>query len=403
MVHQDAAILQAAVDPQLGMVVVIPALAEPDLLSTLDALQCCEMPACGVEIVVLINNAMAAEGAVREANQRLFEQCLERGQGDIPEHVVLCSDLPDRHAGVGLARKLGLDLGLQRLLESRSAEGLLVSLDADCDVDANYLIAIEAHFQSKPECVGASIYFEHPLGPAQQPDAIAGYELHLRYFVHALRYAGMPHVFHTVGSCMVVRSQAYMSQGGMNRRQAGEDYYFVQKLAATGGFSDLTGTTVYPSSRQSWRVPFGTGRAMESWDGGYWPTYAPQIFDEMSQWLAAIPQFYQGDRDALMDKMPDNIQRFLDSYQWRERLEEIAANTASGQAFVTRVQRWFNNFTSMKFVHFATDQSWPKVPVTEAAAQLLDRLPGAHRIVMDNQETSAQALLQVYRQRCRAG
>jgi len=41
---------------------------------------------------------------------------------------------------------------------------------------------------------------------AQVYGAIAAYELHLRYYVQALRYAGFPHAHHTVGSCLAVRA-----------------------------------------------------------------------------------------------------------------------------------------------------------------------------------------------------
>src|SRR5213594_3575687 len=89
-------------------------------------------------------------------------------------------------------------------------------------------------------------------------EAIAAYELHLRYYVRALRYAGFPYAHHTIGSCMAVRADVYKKQGGMNKRQAGEDFYFLQKIIPLGHFTDLTETKVIPSSRPSDRVPFGT-------------------------------------------------------------------------------------------------------------------------------------------------
>lgn len=399
----DASVFTAPVEPNLGIVIVIPALAEPALLDTLDSLQVCEQPAAGVEIVVLINDGEQCKTQTRLTNRRLFEQCLARSPQPIKEHYVYCEGLPERHAGVGLARKLGLDAALGRLLRTTTGDGLLVNLDADCVVASNYLTALHSHFQSQPEVAGASIYFEHCLATAENPLAIAGYELHLRYFVHALRYAGMPFVFHTVGSCMAVRSDAYMDQGGMNRRQAGEDYYFVQKQAETGCFSDLTSTVVYPSSRHSWRVPFGTGRAMVSWQGQEWLTYAPQIFDELAQWNDAIATFFVSDDASAAAANPaelsETMTAFLLEQGWAERLREIRANTASKEAFVGRVQRWFNNFRAMKFVHFATAQRWPKIPVSLAAGQLLTRL----MVSAPDDATLVTDLLMIYRRLCRQG
>ena len=89
-----------------------------------------------------------------------------------------------------------------------------------------------------PRSPGCSIYFEHPLHGPLEPkvyEAIAAYELHLRYYVQALRYAAFPYAHHTIGSSMAVRADAYAKQGGMNKRQAGEDFYFLHKIIPLGG------------------------------------------------------------------------------------------------------------------------------------------------------------------------
>ena len=50
---------------------------------------------------------------------------------------------------------------------------------------------------------------------------------------------------------MAVKALPYVKAGGMNRRQAGEDFYFIQKLVPSGGYFSLNSTTVYPSPRAS--------------------------------------------------------------------------------------------------------------------------------------------------------
>jgi hypothetical protein len=45
----------------------------------------------------------------------------------------------------------------------------------------------------------------------------------------------------------------------MSRRQAGEDFYFIQKVAMQGRYGECRTTRVHPSPRPSDRVPFGTG------------------------------------------------------------------------------------------------------------------------------------------------
>jgi hypothetical protein len=53
---------------------------------------------------------------------------------------------------------------------------------------------------------------------------------------------------------MACRASAYVAAGGMNRRLAGEDFYFLQQVHKTSGVAALYGTTVHPSPRSSQRV-----------------------------------------------------------------------------------------------------------------------------------------------------
>ena len=81
---------------------------------------------------------------------------------------------------------------------------------------------------------GVSIAYAHRLEEAdmtvQAREAIMKYELYLRYYRLALEYTGHPHAYHCIGSAFAVRTLDYVAQGGMNKRQAGEDFYFLQKL-----------------------------------------------------------------------------------------------------------------------------------------------------------------------------
>ena len=106
------------------------------------------------------------------------------------------------------------------------------------------------YFQEK-SVAGVSIAYAHRLEEAdmtvQAREAIMKYELYLRYYRLALEYTGHPHAYHCIGSAFAVRTLDYVAQGGMNKRQAGEDFYFLQKLIATGRYATLQSTQVYPS------------------------------------------------------------------------------------------------------------------------------------------------------------
>ena len=76
-----------------------------------------------------------------------------------------------------------------------------------------------------------------------------------------------------------MRAWAYVKQGGMNRRQAGEDFYFLQKISWLGPMTELANVIVHPSPRLSDRVPFGTGRAVGGFvSNGRLTTYPLQAY-----------------------------------------------------------------------------------------------------------------------------
>nr|VFK07786.1 MAG: Glycosyl transferase family 2 [Candidatus Kentron sp. LPFa]VFK29730.1 MAG: Glycosyl transferase family 2 [Candidatus Kentron sp. LPFa] len=385
----------------LGLVVVIPCYDEPDMESVLDCLWRCARPACSVEVIVVVNASDADDLSVHARNRRTLigaERWIAamtvHGDDALRCHVLDFPALPARHAGVGLARRIGMDEAVARFAAAENPEGVIACLDADCCCDGNYLTALAAHFRDYPKSPGCSIYFEHPLDLAETSDiraAIAGYELHLRYYAHGLRVAGSPYAHHTVGSSMAVRTRIYEQQGGMNRRKGGEDFYFLQKIMALGGFTDLRATRVLPSPRISTRAPFGTGRAigdsLGQSDGARY-TYAPEIFRDLQKLLSRVGGLYAMGKtdsnlvadpsvmnfsatDSVAAGLPAYVSAFLRARRFEERLIEIRRNAASAAAFEKRFHRWFNALLTLKFIHFATAHHYPKIPVEQAARALL--------------------------------
>lgn len=375
--------VQDPVQPGLGLVVVIPCHDEPDPISTLASLRTNLRPPCACEVLLLINDADVDDDALVQRNAKTCAQVSrwirESPVPGITFHVVHCSRLPSRHAGVGLARKLGMDEAVSRLAESADARGVVACLDADCSCEPNYLESIHRHFEANPDSPGATIYFEHDL--TDDDGAMASYELFLRYYVSALRYSGFPHAFHTIGSCMAVRSEAYVRQGGMNRRQGGEDFYFLHKLTKLGRLTEIGDTTVIPSSRLSTRVPFGTGRSLARIaDGAALHAYSPRVFRDLARFMASVPAFHgvDADRDGLVDGLSDSVAGFLKECRFPAKLTELKDNTASEASFRKRFFQWFNGFRALKYVHYATRHYHPKEPVVQAAQTLLTWMEHAH-------------------------
>lgn len=368
--------IQTAPSPDLRLAVVIPSFKEPDLVKSLESLRRSERPGGAAEVIVVVNSATGSSSAVREQNHRSLHQARwwigTQKDPKLTVHLIHAPDLPPRHAGVGLARKIGMDEALRRFDDiGKLDEGIILCFDADCECAPNYLASVEEHFRIQPEAPGCSIYFEHPLEGELPPavyDAVTNYELHLRYYVQALRYAQFPHAYHTIGSSMAVRARAYMEQGGMNRRQAGEDFYFLHKLIPLGGFTELNRTAVYPSPRASDRVPFGTGRAVSDWPGKA-KTYPLQAFEDLRLLLEAVPM-----HSTPPGSLPESLQTFLQEQNFSDALEEIRQNTSTAEAFRKRFFRWFDGFRVMKLVHHARDKFYGEEDTGVAAAELLGRM-----------------------------
>jgi glycosyltransferase involved in cell wall biosynthesis len=370
--------IEAKPHPDLALSVVIPCHNEPDLVGALDSLAACIRPKCATEIIVVINSAATAADSVKEQNRRSYKSAVDwiREPG-FQVHLILAENLPRKHAGVGLARKIGMDEATRRLDDvGNLAPGIIACFDADCTCAPNYLTALETHFDKHTKSPACSIRFEHPLTGDLDPriyEAITAYELHLRYFIGACRFAEHPHAFHTIGSSMAVRAEIYIAQGGMNRRKAGEDFYFLQKIIPLGNFTELNSTRVIPSPRVSDRVPFGTGKAvgdaLESDEISQ--TYPLEPFFELKEFFTNI------DRDNLISDsphIPPGLTPFLEQTNFSSAIQEIAAQTSSASAFRGRFFRWFDAFRLLKFVHFARDRHFGSREVCKTANELLQIL-----------------------------
>ena len=95
---------------------------------------------------------------------------------------------------------------------------------------------------------------------------------------------------------LAVKALPYIKAGGMNRRQAGEDFYFIQKLVPAGGYFSLNSTTVYPSPRPSFRVPFGTGASISKLNESGEPvllTYNISAFNELKLFFGKAEDYYK--------------------------------------------------------------------------------------------------------------
>ncbi len=346
--------------------VVIPSLAEGDsLFATLQSLAA-NPPQWLTRflVIIVVNHGGQASAADQRQNgidlARLADLAAQ-------SELSLCwvdaaspgCEFPTRQAGVGFARKLGMDLALSRL--NWAEDPLLVCLDADTLVETNYLQAIASHFRYSS--LGAAVLpFRHQPGvDSNQQAAIERYELFLRSYVYGLRLAGSPYAFNSVGSAIACRASAYVRCGGMNNRKAGEDFYFLQKLAKTDGVDLLSGTTVFPEPRVSERVPFGTGRSMGRLLNGDTQAvlfYPATVFRIVADWLHVVEQNLCGDAVTLLaeaDRISSVLADYLEQADWQTLWPRLQSTHQTVERRSRAFHVWFDGFRTMRLIHLLCD------------------------------------------------
>ncbi len=381
-------IINEAPDDNTGIIVVVPAYNEPGITFLLDSLARCSEPACKVEVFVIIN---APAGASEESivnNQITYgniESWKSKNRSCFYRLFIFNTGThTDRDRGVGHARKAGMDEAVRRFSFINNPEGTIVSLDADCQVEENYFVALSNELLKKRDRTACSIYFEHPLSGDEFPPAIYNYitlyELHLRYLYQGLVLTGFPYAFHTVGSAMAVKALRYIKAGGMNRRKAGEDFYFIQKLLQDGGYFYLSSTTVYPSPRASSRVPFGTGASIGKLASLGMPdfySYNLLAFEELRTMFTMIEKLFHsqpGELPELYRMIPGGLKCSVSYEEWAHKLTEIKNNTAGDVSFKKRFFAWFNLFRIVKYLNNVHAGYFEKKKVEVSACELLETI-----------------------------
>ncbi|MHB8139149.1 MAG: hypothetical protein ACYDGO_12295 [Smithellaceae bacterium] len=401
-------ILQAGNFEHIEQVVVIPAYAEKDLLFATLASLAANPDALLQKTLVLcvINNKADAPVADKENNrQTLFilntligRQSLSGFQldkdlflllqmiADRPLRLACINasspglEIPARDGGVGMARKIGMDMALRLLANSVIGPRLILSLDADTLVQPNYLSSARNALSSGKAQTGIVAY-EHQI-PADEIGkmAICHYEIFLHYWVLGLQCAESPYAFHSIGSTIVTTADSYLAVRGMNRREAGEDFYFLNKLAKIGPIRRIRETVVYPSARVSRRVPFGTGAAVGKIvldESSEYRLYDPRIFFILKEWIALMRQSFGFSENrilALARDIDPGLALFLTDRGFVSVWPKIRRNVKDQKRHDRQFQDWFDGFETLKLVNYLTKEFYPRVSMLPALRRILEVL-----------------------------
>lgn len=342
-------------------------------------------------VLVIVNNTASAKRSVIEENLNLLNylRTYQRENSFINLGIIDAAsegkELPEKSGGVGFARKIGLDLALKLFNYDTGRKKILISLDADCLVAENYLQKIVDDFNNK-DLHAAVVNFQHVLPEDKnQKAAIINYEIFLRYYILGLIYAKSHYTHLSVGSTIICDAESYIKIGGMNKRKAGEDFYFLEKLAKVKKINKVADTTVFPSARVSSRVPFGTGVRIKRFLSGStneYLVYSPKCFEILRKWLKIYNEKIKlsiSQKDIVQflketKTLNSDLYSFLVINNFEENWNKILSNTKTEEQLNRQKINWMDGFRTLKLIHHLKDNNLPNEKTFIAINQLFRRM-----------------------------
>ncbi len=216
--------------------------------------------------------------------------------------------------GVGYARKTIMDA----IAQAAHDDDIIVSMDADTIFSEDFLASIERLFANNPGALALANPYYHPLVDNNTINrAMLRYEIYMRYYALNMRLTGTPYSFSPLGSSMAATVKAYKKINGLTPKKSGEDFYFLQKMVKAGRLLMYNNEVVYPGTRLSDRVFFGTGPAMIKGISGQWsayPLFNPELFLLIKQTIELFPDLFVATCPTPMDEFLRNQFRESDVF-----------------------------------------------------------------------------------------
>ncbi|MFZ4549612.1 MAG: hypothetical protein ACOYN4_19345, partial [Bacteroidales bacterium] len=209
--------------------------------------------------------------------------------------------------GIGVARKFLMDY-ISSIAENND---IIISMDADTVFNHSYFSSILENLRLNPTVSAIAVpYYHQLLGESGLDRAMLRYEIYMRSYAINMWRIKSPYSFTALGSAIALPVWAYKAVGGMTPKLSGEDFYFLQKIVKSGRLIHWNLEFVYPATRLSDRVFFGTGPALSKGISGDWqsyPIYNYQLFDLISTTTNAFKVLFTKDvvtplDDFLFDK-----------------------------------------------------------------------------------------------------
>lgn len=253
--------------------------------------------------------------------------------------------------GVGQARKVLMDT----INRYASHNDIIVSLDADTVFGAGYLQSIRETFFRYPNAVALSNPYYHKLSGDDQLDrAMLRYEIYMRHYAINMWRIQSPYCFTALGSAISLPVWAYRKIGGITAKKSGEDFYFLQKLRKAGWICNYNAEKVYPGTRYSDRVFFGTGPALIKGSRGDWesyPVYDHRLFDKVKATYDSCHALFDGQKETPMSDFLRNQFRDEDPFA------ALRKNAVSAKQFVNACHQKVDGLRVLQYLKSETSKT----------------------------------------------
>ena len=309
-------------------------------------------------IILVINNSDTSAHEITTSNYNTHQKIKEKKYNF--EYIILDyysseNAISEKFCGVGLARKIGLDFAMHYAYEN----SLLFCLDADTLISKNYLKIITQYY-IKNNFLVATINFQHQL--SSDPiinKGIQVYEEALKDISSKIRKCKSPYGYVSMGSAIVCNAVAYVAVGGMSKKKAAEDFYFLQSLAKYTKIHHIQEILVFPSSRNEERVHLGTGYRMNEYhlNNSFKNLFfTDESYNVIKKIICLFENNYNQSYECINKELNKHFSNKVCNFIYEHNIEnvwdKINSNAKTKDQFITFFHQWFDALKIMKLLKY---------------------------------------------------
>jgi hypothetical protein len=257
--------------------------------------------------------------------------------------------------GVGLARKIGCDIALKLYTNGCIKNPWIFSTDADVTLPKRYF---SLSIENSEKYSAIVLDFEHTCQSEELRQLQYLYDFKLRYYHAGITFAGSSYDYIPLGSTLIVNMLCYAQVRGFPKRNAGEDFYLLNKLAKLKPINYLINENliVKIESRFSDRVPFGTGPALTHIKSlkstEFYDYYHPQCFILLQEWFVFLDGLYGTSGLNIHRPTDKNLSKLYDFFSCKKIFYKALPQITSQERWIQFTHQWFDAFKVLKSVHF---------------------------------------------------